>query len=60
LIKDPDARLGSQGGFEEILSHSWFPQGAELEAIVNQTKKAPILPNLDDKPDEVIKESYVN
>ena len=24
LVKDPNGRLGSEGGYEEILSHPWF------------------------------------
>ena len=26
LIKDPNTRLGKQGGMQEILSHPWFAE----------------------------------
>ena len=38
LIKDPNARLGKQGGMQEILSHPWF---AELNQADVLAKKIP-------------------
>ena len=51
LVKDPSARLGSQGGYEEVLSHPWFPQGADRTAIENQIIEAPIIPEIRNRPD---------
>ena len=36
LTKDKDARLGAQGGVQEILAHEWF-QDIDREALENKT-----------------------
>ncbi|CAD8043749.1 unnamed protein product [Paramecium primaurelia] len=43
LQKDPDKRLGSNGGISEILTHVWF-HNVDFEGIVNQTLPTPYKP----------------
>ncbi|CAD8051958.1 unnamed protein product [Paramecium sonneborni] len=43
LQKDPDKRLGQNGGIVEILTHAWF-HDVDFEGIVNQTLLPPYKP----------------
>ncbi|CAD8148565.1 unnamed protein product [Paramecium pentaurelia] len=43
LQKDPDQRLGQNGGIVEILTHVWF-HDVDFEGIVNQTLQPPYKP----------------
>ena len=40
LQKDPKQRLGTNGGYREILSHPWFAE-VDLEALLKQELQSP-------------------
>ena len=44
LSRDPDQRLGKQGGAAEILSHPWFAS-VDQEALIHKRVKPPYIPN---------------
>ena len=55
LIKEPENRLGSNKGMEEILAHPWFPDIDRI-LMMNKKIKPEFIPKV--KPDkEILKES---
>ena len=51
LKKEPAERLGYSGGYQTVLSHPWFPKGAELTQIENMECPAIITGEEDDEAD---------
>ena len=50
LIKDPDKRLGTEGGFEKIKEHPFF-KGFDFNALLEKKLKEPFKPKLKDITD---------
>jgi serum/glucocorticoid-regulated kinase 2 len=52
LEKDPKNRLGTDGGLEDIISHSWF-EGFDFDKLLKRELEAPFIPKLSDDLEDV-------
>jgi serum/glucocorticoid-regulated kinase 2 len=52
LEKDPDKRIGTKGGVEEIMTHSWF-EGFDFDRLLSKELEAPFIPKLSDDLEDV-------
>jgi hypothetical protein len=43
MDKNPDTRLGSKGGFSEVISHPYF-HGIDFEKLKRREYKSPYVP----------------
>lgn len=52
LEKNPDDRLGSDGGIEEVLSHPWF-DAYDVDKLLNKQYEPPYIPDLSEDMEDV-------
>jgi len=57
LEKDPDKRIGTEGGHAEICSHPFF-EGFDFEKLVSKELDAPLIPKLSDNLVENFDEEF--
>lgn len=50
MVKDPNKRLGAQGGFKEICQHKFF-DGINWDDLLKKKVPAPFIPQIENKVD---------
>lgn len=52
LEKNPEDRLGTDGGIEEVISHPWFDE-YDVDKVLNKQYEAPYLPKVSKNLEDV-------